>query len=408
MRGDRLKNPIKICFLSYTHPYDDTRVFHKEAFSLSQAGYEVTHLAPGSGECSRELGIHIVTFAKKGNGLMGKLSGLYGFFRKAFELRADCYHCNEIESWMVGCLLKIFRRGKLVVFDIHEHYPSRAAEPHFPRWFRWIGGPVVRILFFVLTPFTDYFIFAKRNVASDFSSRRHESEFVFNYAPLRMQPQVKTDISGENERGLDASITAIHIGPISRARGWPQLLQALAGMKCRELNVLLLGGVHEGEGVLMDEASRLGVADRVRIKSTVPYEQVFSYLQSSKIGLMLYQPGILNHVYAFPIKMYDYMLAGLPFIAPDFAVEVEPVVREEKCGLLLDTSRPDQIAQALDWFCENLPEAEQMGRRGTRAVLEKYNWEKEKEKLLSVYEKLSNIIPKKSRGRLEVTIQEKG
>lgn len=385
-----MEKPIKVCFLSYTHPYDDTRVFHKEAFSLSQAGYQVIHLAPGSGECSQKLGIDIVTFAKNGKGLIGKLSGLYGFFRKAFEVQADCYHCNEVESWMVGCLLKMLRRGKLVVFDIHEHYPSRATEPHFPRWFRWIGGPIVRILFFVLTPFTDYFIFAKRSVASDFGSCEQRSEFIFNYAPLRMQPPVKGDLSQEN-RDARPSITAIHIGPISRARGWPQLLEALSKMKCRELNVLLLGSVHEGEKTLMDEASRLGVADRVCIKSKVPYEQVFAYLKSSKIGLMLYQPGILNHVYAFPMKMYEYMLAGIPFIAPDFAIEVEPVVREEKCGLLLDTSNPDQVAQALDWFCENSSEAELMGNRGARAVLEKYNWEKEKDKLLSVYEKLSVI-----------------
>ena len=59
MRSEKLEKPIKICFLSYTHPYDDTRVFHKEAFSLSQAGYQVIHLAPGSGECSQKLGINI-------------------------------------------------------------------------------------------------------------------------------------------------------------------------------------------------------------------------------------------------------------------------------------------------------------------------------------------------------------
>lgn len=390
MRNKTLEKPIKICFLSYMHPYDYPRIFHKEAFSLSQAGYEVTHLAPGSGECKRELGIHIVTFAKNGKGMIGRLFGLYGFFRKAFDIQADCYHCNGVEPWIVGCLLKILRRGKLVVFDVHEHYPSRSAEPHFPRWFRWIGGPIVRILFFVLPPFTDYFIFAKRSVASDFGSCEHKSEFIFNYAPLRMQPLMKGDLLQEN-RDDRASITAIHIGPISRSRGWPQLLQALSKMKCRELNVLLLGSVLEGEKTLLDEALRLGVADRVCIKPKVPYEQVFAYLKSSKIGLMLYQPGILNHVYAFPMKMYEYMLAGIPSIAPDFAIEVEPVVREEKCGLLVDTSNPDQIAQALDWFCENSTEAEQMGHRGARAVLEKYNWEREKDKLLSVYEKLSML-----------------
>jgi glycosyltransferase involved in cell wall biosynthesis len=32
-----------------------------------------------------------------------------------------------------------------------------------------------------------------------------------------------------------------------------------------------------------------------------------------------------------------------------------------------------------------------MGENGRRAVLEKYNWEKESEKLLAIYEKMLNI-----------------
>ena len=383
---------MKICFLSYGHMYDDTRVFHKEAYSLFQEGYEVTHLALGSGQSFTRCGINIVTFVKQKGGLLSKVTNFFSFLRKSFQIDADCFHCSEIESWIAGCLLKIIRHKKLVVFDVHEHFPSRAAEPQFPRWFRWIGGPVVHILYFILTPFTDYLIFAKQSVAPDFGSSEHKSEFIFNYAPLRMQPLLNTDVSPVVKREFGASRTAIHIGSISRERGWPQLLQALTIMKNRQLNVLLLGTVVEGETTLMDEATRLGVSERIHLMTTVPYEQVFEYLKLSDIGLMLYQPGIQNHIFAFPIKMYDYMLAGIPFVAPDFAVEVAPVVRKENCGLLVDTSSAEQIAQALDWFCENRIVSQQMGHRGRAAVINRYNWEMEKDKLLAVYEKLNSIF----------------
>ena len=112
---------------------------------------------------------------------------------------------------------------------------------------------------------------------------------------------------------------------------------------------------------------------------------MLDYLLCADMGLILYQPGIQNHVFAFPIKMYDYMLAGLPLIGPEFAVEVEPVVREEKCGMLLNTSQPQEIALALDWMCANPERAREMGNRGRQAVLGKYNWESEADKLLQCY-----------------------
>jgi glycosyltransferase involved in cell wall biosynthesis len=370
IRNDRRSVKLMhVCFLSYSHPYDDSRIFHKEAYSLVQAGYTVSHLCPGNGESHHELGINVVTYDKNNKGIIGRLMAFYKLYRKATELNGDCYHCNE------------------VVFDVHEHYPSRASEPHFPKWFRWIGGPAVHFIFRVLSPYTDFFVFAKQSVAPDFKRYINKSIFLFNYAPMRMKARLDVP-SLEIMREIGDGITAIHIGVMSRARGWPQLLEALAKMKCRHLNVLLLGSISEGEKDLMDDAMRLGVAHRVRLKSTVPYEHVFEYLKYSKVGLMLYQPGILNHVYAFPIKLYDYMLAGIPVIAPDFAVEVEPVVRQENCGLLVNTANSDQIAQALDWFCENLSEAQQMGLRGSRAVVDKYNWDNEKKKLLSMYDNL--------------------
>lgn len=80
------------------------------------------------------------------------------------------------------------------------------------------------------------------------------------------------------------------------------------------------------------------------------------------------------------------MLAKLPVIAPDFAVEVEPVIRETGCGLSINTANPYQLAVALDWYCKNPEIAITMGERGRQAVFDKYNWESEKQKLISIYQ----------------------
>lgn len=379
---------MKICFLSASHPYDDTRVLHKEACALSDAGFDVTHLAPiDSALGARPASVGGVTIRLYPK--VGRISGLLRMFREARVLRADCYHCNEVESWVAGLLLKLLRPGTLVVFDIHEHYPSRFEEPHVPKWLRWIGPGTMRLMLKSLPWVTDYVILAKRSILQDLPSRYIRRGFVFNYGVMRMDVPLRSNVSPDVKRYFSPGVfTAIHVGGMSRARGWPQMLQALA-MTRNSINVVCLGKVDEGIDLFNEEVARLGLGERVRTLDKVPFDQMFSYLSMADVGLMLYQPGILNHTYAFPMKLYDYMWAGLPSIAPAFSVEVEPVIKSENCGICIDTSSSHDLAGALDWLADNRKEADAMGGRAKQAVVSQYNWESQAQNLVEIYRKLS-------------------
>jgi glycosyltransferase involved in cell wall biosynthesis len=79
------------------------------------------------------------------------------------------------------------------------------------------------------------------------------------------------------------------------------------------------------------------------------------------------------------------MLVGLPVVASDFPLYKE-VVESSRCGLLVDPTRPEEIARAMEHLIEHPQEAKQMGENGRRAVLEKFNWEKESQRLLQIYD----------------------
>jgi len=384
-QGDRPATP-RVAFLSLTHPFDDTRVLHKEARALAQAGYDVVHLAPDSGRAApREMyGVRIALYPAP-SGLARRLRRFVRLWRLARTERADVLHGNEVESWLAALLIKLERPRTRVIFDVHEHYPSRFSEPHSPRWTRWIGEPVIRFLFRTLTPATDHLIFAKRSVAQDFPVRPGQATCIFNYASLDMPAPTRDEVSPAIRTAVGDHPVAVHIGGLSRARGWPQLLEALARMRHRELRVMAFGEIDEGPQAFWAEAERLGVRDRVEIRERVPYDQIFEYLTAADVGLMLYQPGILNHVYAFPIKLYDYMRAGLPAIGPRFAVEVTPVIEAERCGWLIDTANPQELADVLDLVCDDRAAARAAGERGRQAVKRKYNWERQASRLVAVY-----------------------
>lgn len=116
---------------------------------------------------------------------------------------------------------------------------------------------------------------------------------------------------------------------------------------------------------------------------------MFYYLKIAHVALALQQPvgSFLLVSKGNGRKFFTYMQAGLPIIAPNFG-EIGLVVKEERCGILVDTTRPEEIAEAITYLLEHPEEAKAMGKRGRRAIEEKYNWEIEKKKLLDAYHNL--------------------
>ncbi len=81
------------------------------------------------------------------------------------------------------------------------------------------------------------------------------------------------------------------------------------------------------------------------------------------------------------------MACAKPVVVSNFP-EVRKVVVEEDCGILVDPTSVDEIADAIIYLLEHPGEARKMGENGRRAVKEKYNWEKMERRLLEVYEGL--------------------
>lgn len=372
---------MKICFVSSMHPAKDKRVFDKEAVSLAQAGFSVSHLCPGTpGEAGVERGVRIRTYSRPA-GIIGRLKQLLMLYRLAREEDADVYHCNEVDSWGVGVALRVLRR-KRCVFDVHEHYPSTFAQSRFPLWMQPAVAGTVRLIFRLLTPFTDRIVLAKRSVADDFHIDKWRKVLVQNYTPL----SGLNFANDTSSRSASEQYTLVHLGLFSKMRGWPQVLEAIAMMHHRNLRLLVIGEINDGSGAEFQlRVQQLGLTDTVSQLDWMPFEQAFAHLLQADIGLIAFQPGVLNHVYAMPHKMFDYMAAGMAVMLPSFAVEVAPVVQDSGCGVLIDPADPQDIAAKLDALLADPVEMRAMGQRGRQAVRQRYNWEAEATHLIAMY-----------------------
>ncbi|VEB45455.1 Capsular glucan synthase [Chromobacterium violaceum] len=121
----------------------------------------------------------------------------------------------------------------------------------------------------------------------------------------------------------------------------------------------------------------LGVLDR---------KGVAEVLARSKIGLVTLFPTP-NYVDALPIKLFEYMAAGMPVIASDFPVWRE-IVADAGCGVLVDPQDAAAIAAAINELLGDEERMRKLGESGKRAVLSKYSWAAEADKLVALYASL--------------------
>jgi hypothetical protein len=85
--------------------------------------------------------------------------------------------------------------------------------------------------------------------------------------------------------------------------------------------------------------------------------------------------------------MFEYMAAGIPVICSDFPLW-RGIIEENRCGICVDPLNHKEIAAAIQYIFDHPEEARWMGENGCKDVMEKYNWETERQKLMTLYESL--------------------
>lgn len=363
--------------LSAVHPPDDVRVVVKEGAALVAAGWRVRHLcpAPDGTAPSMVAGVAIETFPRA-RGRWARLLGIHALAKRAAASGAAVLHASEPDAWVAAWLAARRSHARLVI-DVHEHYPSRL-DSVLPVPLRPLARAALRLFCRALGQRADAVVVAKDGLAGDYG--RHTL-----CVPVRNHADAQP-VTPRAHR--DGSLRLVHLGALTRARGWPEMLAALALMP-PDTRLVLLGHFTDGsEEAFNREALSLGLDARIKRQGWQPRVDALAMAAGCDIGLVLFQPGEENHRLALPHKLFDCMLAGLPIIAPAFATEVAGVVRESDCGVLVDSSDPLAIAAAVQTLADPAVRT-RMGAAGRHAALTQFSWASEAARLVALYERLA-------------------
>ncbi|MBR0674372.1 glycosyltransferase [Neoroseomonas soli] len=342
----------------------------KEGAALAAAGWRVMHLCPGGADApARVDGVEIITHRHR------RLRGLLALARDAAAWRPAVIHASEPDAWLAA-LLAARRCGARVVLDVHEHYPSRL-DARLPSLLRPLARAGIALACRVMGVAADAVVVAKDGLDGPFAGAERLIA-VRNYTPAPVEPP---------RAHRPGPLVLGHLGAIGRARGWPQMLAALA-LAAPDARLLLIGRFTDGsEAEFHSRAAELGLAGRVEVTGWLPQAEALARLRGCDLALVLFQRGEENHRLALPHKLFDAMAAGLPVIAPVFAEEVAEVVRTAGCGLLVETGDPAAIAAAVAELADPTRRAA-LGMSGWRAARSRFAWEGEAARLVGLYREL--------------------
>lgn len=363
-----------VVHLTSVHSAFDIRIFHKECKALLQAGYSVKLVAPNDQDKEVEVdGIKISGIINRVGRLKRMTVCVWQLYRRALAQNAKIYHFHDPELIPIGLLLKI--HGKKVIHDIHEDLPRQIlSKPWIKPWLRRPVAGLARAVEAVGAKIFDGLVTATPSIAERFP--KNKTVTVQNY------PIIGELISDHNYSYNQRPYLVSYIGGITEIRGIREMVSALSYLPTSpEIRVNIVGSFSSSS--LEREIKEMKESERINFYGWKSRLEVAKILGMSRVGLVLFHP-VPNHIYSQPNKLFEYMSAGIPVIASDFP-HWRKIIQIEGCGLLVDPLNPKAIAEAIQWILEYPQEAEEMGKRGQQAVLARYNWEVEAEKLRTFY-----------------------
>ncbi|WP_394214833.1 glycosyltransferase family 4 protein [Brachybacterium vulturis] len=166
----------------------------------------------------------------------------------------------------------------------------------------------------------------------------------------------------------DAPVTVGFVGTLKPWHGTDLLLRALA--RTEERLRLDICGTGPQQSELERLAAELRIADRVRFRGAVAPAQVPGVLHGLDIAAAPYPAG--EHYFS-PLKVYEYLAAGLPTVASAIG-SIPELLGNGTLGMLVEPGDVQELATALDELAADPGRRAHLAVSARESALAEHDW----------------------------------
>lgn len=319
------------------------------------------------------------------------LSYYWRSIRICSDKNITCIHLCHIGQLPMAPFFKLM--GKKVIYDAFERFSVDISEQHAPRMFKeYVKWSIEIIENFLLKGFVDAVFVV--STPGEYLEKRYDRhcghvEVLYNVPPIDYLFQ-----GNVQKKFREKTLKLAYVGGINHAKG-SELFVPLA-IKLLKKNIgfrLHLIGRFSSEALkesLLDGIKRNGINQHIVLNGFMNYNQMSDYLKSFHVGLTLHsQLKRFSYIgKGSSRKNFTYMCAGMVVLTHNVG-EMSKVVEEEKCGIVLrNTGNLNEVADAIERLEKDRRYAAGLAENGLNAIRLRYNWDKEKEKVVNRYNSL--------------------
>ena len=174
------------------------------------------------------------------------------------------------------------------------------------------------------------------------------------------------------------------VGNLLKLKGFDLLLKAFAELAedFAIWDLVIVGGGAESDN-LKNLAKELKLCNRVHFTGPLPSPETMEWMDLCDIFcLPSWSEG-------FGVVYLEAMANGKPVIGVK-GQGIDPVIRENETGLLVEPQNVQSVVNALRQLISNKPMRDEMGEKGKKTVLQKFTWEHCSQQYVQLYREILN------------------
>jgi len=186
-------------------------------------------------------------------------------------------------------------------------------------------------------------------------------------------------------KGTECKRIVLHIGSVDKHRCVMQLVEAMQLICCRQKDVcLVVVGAGEDLEVVQQRVHNLALDEKVLFLGRVDHSMIPGIMRLADVGVALSRKETAP--FTSPMKIFEYMAAGLPVVTVD-AGDIPKYVNE-RFACFADPESPPSIASAI----EQVLHVGQQASSEAQKVAQGFSWEEIAARIEGKYQELISKI----------------